>query len=190
MLAARLMNYADSETCRVEYAEIDHATISVLERDGMRSIVVRRTIEFPRPLSTREWVSRTAYTRVSPTEHFFGCCDAEHWRAPQHEDFVRASTVCAFRVVQVTQDESKLITTAKFSLGGNIPKAVNNTFAIPAILAAPVSNARYALCVRKAAEMVAGGADARALGQLLVMDTGAANQSVRATEAPLARAPH
>ena len=102
-------------------------------------------------------------------EHFIALVDCEHEEAPAEPNVVRARMLRAYRIVETAPGVCKLSVTTQMDVRGSIPRKVNTVFTAPALSVAPLNALRFFVHVKDPAGTEA--ADAKVLGQLLVLDT-------------------
>jgi hypothetical protein len=101
-------------------------------------------------------------------EHFIALVDCEHEEAPAEPNVVRARMLRAYRIVETAPGVCKLSVTTQMDVRGSIPRKVNTAFMAPALSVAPLNALRFFVHVKDPAGTEA--ADAKVLGQLLVLD--------------------
>jgi hypothetical protein len=101
-------------------------------------------------------------------EHFVALVDCEHEEAPAEPNVVRARMLRAYRIVETAPGVCKLSVTTQMDVRGSIPRKVNTAFMAPALSVTPLNTIRFFVHVKDPAGTEA--ADAKVLGQLLVLD--------------------
>ncbi|GMI24568.1 hypothetical protein TeGR_g5832 [Tetraparma gracilis] len=163
-VAAQLFNFLDTMYINLT----DTATRKLLGQPNDRHIIVHIQEPAPSPFRDRDFVLCMVYTPISATEHFIAAIDVEHEEAPVQSGVVRASLLRSLRILQIAPGVCRLTITSQMDVRGSVPRKVNNTFVAPMLSVAALSTVRLFMHVKDPAAMEA--ADAKVLGQLLVLD--------------------
>lgn len=169
-IAAYVMDYSSFYNADVNKNDVNVTIDRVVEEVSDRHLIIHHGRTLPSPIANRDSVIRFVYSSPSSQEHFIALTDCEHPAAPLRPPSVRMRMTRAFRVTQTGASVSTLQVTSKLDFGGAIPTAITNSVTTPGFARAPLNILRYFMLIKDPDAYDEGGFDARAIGQLLVVD--------------------
>ncbi|GMI19434.1 hypothetical protein TeGR_g7143 [Tetraparma gracilis] len=151
-------------------AEEDGVNMSrVVQHANNHALVWHWGMSWPSPLSDRDGVFALVVQPLENGECIMSVESIEHDRAPRREGVVRLHARRLMRFKPLSPTTTRFTITTVFDLGGSIPRFISDSFTTPVAARAPLDALRYFNQVKAAKSFEA--ADAKELGQLLVLDT-------------------
>jgi hypothetical protein len=141
----------------------------VVQHENHHSYVFHWGFNMPSPVSDRDSVFRCIIQKLEDGECIMSAESIEHDQAPHQDGIVRAYARRLVRFSGVSPTVTRFTVTSVFDTRGSIPSFISKSFTTPAAARAPLDALRYFNQVKPAESFEA--ADAKALGQLLVLDT-------------------
>ncbi|GMI43183.1 hypothetical protein TeGR_g14391 [Tetraparma gracilis] len=140
----------------------------VVQHENDHALVFHWGFNMPSPVSDRDGVFR-CITQKLEDDCIMSAESIEHDQAPHQDGVVRIVARRLLRFSPVSPTVTRFTATSTFDFRGSIPVFVSKSFTTPAAARAPLAALRYFNQVKRAEAFEA--ADAKELGQLLVLDT-------------------
>jgi hypothetical protein len=142
---------------------------NVLEHENDHALIFHWGATMPSPLHDRDGVFRAIFQELENGVCIVSIESTEHDRAPPREGVVRLYVKRMWRFSPLTPTTTRFTATTVFDLGGSIPRFVSDSVTTPIAARSPLAAIRYFIQVKPVETFEA--ADAKELGQLLVLDT-------------------
>ncbi|GMI20900.1 hypothetical protein TeGR_g4684 [Tetraparma gracilis] len=140
----------------------------VVQHENDHALVFHWGFNMPSPVSDRDGIFRCIIQKLED-DCIMSAQSIEHDQAPHQDGVVRIVARRLVRFSPVSPTVTRFTVTSTFDLGGSIPSFISRSFTTPAAARAPLGVLRYFNQVKPAEAFEA--ADAKELGQLLVLDT-------------------
>jgi hypothetical protein len=138
------------------------------ERPNDHSAVSRASISMPTPLAGREIVLQSVWEKLDEDTFFVTQASCEHPQFPRQEKVVRATSMRSIMLVRAGPNLTKAEFVASASMGGFVPRRVNNTVTIPAIVKSQVSLLKFFAAVIPVDKF--SSTDATTLGRIVMAE--------------------
>jgi hypothetical protein len=141
----------------------------VVQHENSHSYVFHFGFKLPSPVRDRDGVLRCISQKQENGDCINSFESIEHHQVPHQDGVARAYGRRLFRFSPISPTVTRFTATSVFDLGGSIPRVISNSLTTPAAARAPLDALRYFNQVKRAESFET--ADAKELGQLLVLDT-------------------
>jgi hypothetical protein len=140
----------------------------IVEHKNDHALVFHYGFKMPSPLHDRDGAFLHIFQQLDDGDNVMSVESIEHDQAPPQDGVIRAYARRLVRFSPVSPGVTRLTVTSTFDVRGSIPRFISRSFTTPAAARAPLDALRYYNQVKSAGSFEA--ADAKELGQLLVLD--------------------
>ena len=148
-------------------ATLERKTLEVVNYH--RSVFYLR-VKVPPPFQPREFIGNNLWRKESEKEYFIVNLPGDHESAPPSPNIVRAESVRAIRLTEVSPGRTQYMLTFTMDMKGFFPTIFTNSVVIPANFDAAGRYQKYFMLIRPMSEFDEKGEDAAMLAQLMLDD--------------------